>query len=84
MKFTRGGSAVLAVIVEVQLNPDRDKQWTWPVYIATLRARLRCPTMLLVVCPDPAVARRCGAPINLGQPGLTLCPLVIGPDRVRW
>lgn len=73
---------VLAVVVEVQLRRDGGKRWTWPVYLATLRARLRCPTVLLVICPDTATAAWCGAPIDLGHPGWTLTPLVLGPDRV--
>ena len=49
---------------------------------ATLRARLRCPVSLLVVCPDRAVAAWCAAPIALGDPGSVLAPLVLGPDLV--
>jgi hypothetical protein len=74
--------AALAVVVEVQLGRDADKRWTWPVYLATLGARLRCPTMLLVVCADPRTATWCAAPIDVGHPGWTLRPLVLGPDRV--
>lgn len=73
---------VLAVVVEVQLGRDRVKRWSWPVYLTSLRARLRCSTLLMVVCVDPAVARWCAAPISLGHPGWTLIPLVLGPDRV--
>jgi hypothetical protein len=80
--LTMAGTAVLAVVVEVQLSPKVLKRWKWPVYLARARARLRCPTMLLVVCADLATARWCGTPIDLGHPGLTLTPLVVGPDRV--
>lgn len=73
---------VLAVVVEVQLGRDRDKRWSWPVYLATLRARLRCPTVLLVVCVDSATAAWCATPIVLGHPGFRLVPLVLGPERV--
>lgn len=72
---------VLAVVVEVQLGRDGDKRWSWPVYVATLRARLRCPTMLLVICVDTATAKWCATPIELGF-GATLAPFVLGPDRV--
>ncbi|MGH3614289.1 MAG: hypothetical protein ACRDRK_17210 [Pseudonocardia sp.] len=75
-------SAVLAVVVEAQLGRDRDKRWSWPVYLATLRARLRCPTVLLVVCVEAATAAWCATPIELGHPGWALSPLVLGPDRV--
>ncbi|MGQ0776395.1 MAG: hypothetical protein ACT4NY_18545 [Pseudonocardiales bacterium] len=46
---------VLAVVVEVQLGRDQDKRWSWPVYLTTLRARLRRPAELLVICPDGVV-----------------------------
>jgi hypothetical protein len=73
---------LLAVAVEVQLGRDNGKRWSWPVYLTTLRARLRCPTVLLVVCADVAAATWCAAPIELGHPGWTLSPLVLEPDRV--
>ncbi|WP_327049625.1 hypothetical protein OG320_28310 [Microbispora sp. NBC_01189] len=38
--------------------------------------------MLLVICPEAAVARWCSRPIDLGHPGLVLTPLVAGPDEV--
>ena len=65
-----------------QLRPDPVKRWTWPVYVATLRARLRCPAVLLVVCVDAATARWCAEPIALGNPESALRPLVLGPDQV--
>jgi hypothetical protein len=34
------------------------------------------------VCPDPVVAAWCAAPIELGHPGLVLCPVVLGPHQV--
>src|SRR5690606_15589329 len=37
------GRAALSVVVEVQLGRDPAKRWSWPVYVATLRARLRTP-----------------------------------------
>lgn len=74
-----GRTEQLAVVVEVQRGRDEDKKWSWPAYLATLRARLRCPTALLVVCPDDTTAGWCGRPIDLGHPGLVLHPLVLGP-----
>lgn len=76
------GAPVLAVVVEIQMRRDRDKRFSWPVYLISLRARLRCPTVLLVVCVDEAVAAWCARPIELGHPGLRLSPLVLGPDQV--
>ncbi len=77
-----GGAPVLAVVVEVQLRADARKRRTWPAYVATLYARLGCAVLLLVVCPDPAVARWCAAPIVVGEPGLVLTPVVLGPAEV--
>lgn len=74
--------AELAVVVEVQLGRDAGKRWSWPVYLATLRARLRCPVVLLVVCADRATAAWCATPVELGHPGWVLAPLVLDPDRV--
>jgi hypothetical protein len=76
------GKLVLGVVVEAQLGPDPDKRFTWPLYVASLRARLGCPCWLLVLSPDASVARWCAEPINLGHPGHTLTPLVLGPEAV--
>ena len=73
---------VFAVVVEVQLRVDARKRQTWPAYVATLHARLGCPAMLLVVCPDPMVAAWCAQPIVITDPGLTLTPVVLGPQQV--
>lgn len=80
--LTRSDSPLLAVVVEAQLGRDRGKRWSWPVYLATLRARLSCPVVLLVICADTGTAEWCGRPIELGHPGWKLVPLVLGPDRV--
>ena len=76
------GERPTAIIVEVQLGLDRDKVWSWPAYHATLRARLRCETMLVVVCVDAAIAAWSSRPIPLGQPGSVFTPLVVGPGTV--
>lgn len=79
----RGEQApVHAVVVEVQLRADPAKRWSWPVYLTTLRARLRCPVTLLVVCADDRTARWCARPTELGHPGLVLAPVVVGPAIV--
>jgi len=71
------GQKVGAVIVEVQLRDDADKPWTWPVYVAALRAKLRCAVFLLVLAPEHRVADKVRASIALGHPGFQLTPLVI-------
>jgi hypothetical protein len=77
-----GEQHALAVVVEVQLRPDRRKHLSWPAYLATARARLNCPVMLLVICPESRAAAWARRPISLGHPGLVLTPLVLGPDEV--
>lgn len=72
---------VLAVVIEVQLRRDRDKHYSWPTYLTNLRARLQCPVLLLVICPDSRTAAWCAIRIELG-PGFALNPFVLGPDQV--
>jgi hypothetical protein len=68
----RADRPVTGVIVEVQHQIKRDKLLTWPAYVATLRAKLGCPTVLLVIAPAPAVAAWARRPIELGHPGFHL------------
>ncbi len=74
---------VLAIIVEVQLGDDGEKRFSWPVYVTGLRSRLKCPSLVLVVTPDPAIARWAAHPIDIG-PGATLTPTVVGPEAVPY
>jgi len=76
----RGAQKVLGVIVEVQMGRDDDKPYTWPVYVANLRARYRCPVCLLVITVERAVERWAGKPIELG-PGSRCVPYVLGPSN---
>ena len=71
------GAAIAAVIAEVQLGIDEAKRRTWPLYVAAARASLGCPVTLLVLAPEPAVARWASQPIELGHPGFALRPIVI-------
>jgi hypothetical protein len=75
-------SPVLAVVVEIQLKPDKRKRHSWPAYVATLYARLHCPVALLVMCPTRAVATWCASPVPIGPPGSVVTPIAIGPDRI--
>jgi hypothetical protein len=76
------GKPCFAIVVEVQLRRDEDKRKSWPLYLTSLRARVDCPTALLVVAPEAAVARWCARPIALGHPGFMLQPLVLGPEAI--
>ncbi len=73
---------VLAIVLEVQRDDDPDKKYTWPVYVSVVRARKRCPTVVLVVAPDAEVASWAAQPIDLGLGLGTVRPLVIGASSV--
>ncbi|MEU6427731.1 hypothetical protein ABZ860_17725 [Microbispora sp. NPDC046973] len=75
------GSALMAVIVEVQLRRDSGKRFSWPVYVTTLRSQHKCDAALLVICPDRSMARWCERTIRLGPNG-AVTPLAIDPSRM--
>ena len=70
-----------AVCCEVQLRVDPGREWVWPVYLTKLRLDLKCPVVLLVLTPDPAVVRWCSRGFDTGHPGFILIPITIGPDQ---
>ncbi len=76
------GTTVRVVIVEVQLAADPRKRFTWPAYAMESRAKYNCPVALLIVAPDPAVARWCAEPIETGIPGFVLRPPVLRNSAV--
>lgn len=76
-----GTRPVMGIVLEVQLAVDERKKWVWPVYAATLRARLRCPVCLLVVTANERVARWAAVPIEIGG-GNWFTPYVLGPSSV--
>jgi hypothetical protein len=75
------GAAVLGVIIEAQLGTDERKRYTWPHYATSARARHECSFVVMVVAPDPRVARWAREPIDLGY-GSVFQPHVIGPEQV--
>lgn len=82
----RGGppdhAPLMGIVVEVQRARDDAKRRTWPLYVAALHARLRCPTCLVVITDDDAVARWAAVPIASLQPGSPFVPLVLGPRDI--
>jgi hypothetical protein len=70
------GKPVLGIVVEVQLQRDDRKPFTWPVYVAGLRARLACETCVLVMTPSESVATWARTPVVLG-PGSRFEALVV-------
>jgi hypothetical protein len=73
------------MIIESQTDPDGEKAYRWPYYIAYLHDKYKCPVVLLVVCSRTATAKWARNPITVGLPGLTCMvvhPAVLGPDNV--
>jgi hypothetical protein len=74
---------VHAFVVEIQLAPDQDKDFTWPLYAAGVRARERCPVTLVVITLDERTASWARKRIEfaLGRPK-AISAAVIGPAQV--
>ncbi|WP_157555985.1 hypothetical protein [Herbidospora yilanensis] len=75
-----GDTIVLAVVVEVRLH-EHEEFRDWVPCAADVWARHRRPTVLLVFAPRPT-AQRLRPPLLVGHPGLTLSPLVVGPETI--
>ncbi|XXY50165.1 hypothetical protein WME91_03320 [Sorangium sp. So ce269] len=76
------GTLVLAIVIEVQRDVDPDKNFSWPTYVAAVRAKKRCRTVVLVVAPDAGVATWAAEKIDLGLGLGHFEPLVLGPSVV--
>jgi hypothetical protein len=72
----------LLVLVEIQLQTDRDKLRSWPLYQAAARAQYECDACLLVVALTERVARWARKPIPLGPGGSVFRAIVFGPSEV--
>jgi hypothetical protein len=76
------GALVLVIVLEVQRDEDPDKKYSWPVYVTVVRAKKRCPTIVLVVAPAAGVATWAAQPIDHGLGLGSTLPVVIGPASV--
>jgi hypothetical protein len=76
------GALVLSIVLEVQRDEDPRKKYSWPVYVAVVRAQKECPTIVLVVAPDAEVATWAAENIDLGLGLGNIKPLVLGPASV--
>lgn len=65
----RDGQALVAIIVEAQQQPQRDKPYRWLRYAARVHDECRCDTHLLVIATDEATARWAQQPIASFLPG---------------
>jgi hypothetical protein len=72
-----------AFVVEVQLAPDPDKHYTWPMYMTGVRARERCQVTQVVITLDERTARWAAAPISLDSATASAVQIiVIGPSQI--
>lgn len=84
-EFVRDGASNpnTLMVFDVQLAPDPKKRLTWPVFQGVLWGAHSCPTLVVVLAPDPEVAAWCAEPIDLDGSGRSIMqPIVIGPDRI--
>lgn len=79
----KDNNAATAIIVENQQRYDKRKRYTWPVYVANIRARLECPVVLLVITPTTSLAGWCSQRIDLGGGYLVHTPLSLGLDTLE-
>ncbi|HEX2570386.1 MAG TPA: hypothetical protein VH877_12585 [Polyangia bacterium] len=77
----RNGAAVLGIIIEVQLQVDPRKEYSWAVYACELRARLQGEVVVLVVSDSEQVVRWASQPIKLGGRSVFQVE-VLGSERV--
>ncbi|MFE6164725.1 hypothetical protein ACFQ7F_38110 [Streptomyces sp. NPDC056486] len=71
--------------IEAQGRREKEKESSWPYYIAYLRAKYDLPVLLLVVCWSRSTAKWATGPFTCGARGWTAQstrPLVVGPDNV--
>jgi hypothetical protein len=64
----RTGEPAHVVVTDVQLHIDAERPWLWPVFVTAAHALFSCSASLLVVAPEPHIARWAKSPskkINL-------------------
>jgi hypothetical protein len=79
--FADNAAPVFGAVFEVQLRRDPEKEFTWPHYVTSARARHRCPFVVAVATPSTTVAQWAGQPIDVGG-GMICRPRVIGPENI--
>jgi hypothetical protein len=73
--------ARLVVVIEVQLAVDGEKPLRWLTCQVAAQDQHRCDVVVLVVAPDPRVARWARVPLSVGPLG-RFAPIVVSPDEV--
>lgn len=75
------GNPLLAVVIESQGRDARTKEYSWPVYVCSVRSERKCDTLLLVICWNPDEVEECQQIIRTGHPGFDLAPVVAHPGN---
>jgi hypothetical protein len=75
------GGAVMGIIIEVQLQIDPRKEYSWVVYASDLRARIQGDVVVFVFSDNEQVVRWASQPIQLGGRSVFQVE-VLGPERV--
>ena len=75
---------VYGIVIEVQLQRDEEKRFSWPVYASVLRSKFRCPVNVLVVTPEASVAAWASEPMYLSYLDNPFRVVVLGPDSIPW
>jgi hypothetical protein len=76
------GQAEDIFIIEVQLDINKKKHYSWPSYMTGARNRFQCLATLVVVALDERVARWSAAPIVLDRAGSEINPVVISAGAI--
>lgn len=78
-----GEDFMLAVEVQGERKPDKER--SWPYYVSYLQSKYRLPVLLLVVCQDRRTAKWASGPFDCGTRGWITQrthPMVVGPDNL--
>ncbi|QYX78753.1 hypothetical protein [Streptomyces akebiae] len=78
-----GEDFLLAVEVQGERKPDKER--SWPYYVYYLQSKYRLPVLLLVVCQDRRTAKWASGPFDCGTRGWITQrthPMVVGPDNL--
>ena len=75
------GNPLLAIIIEPQGRDAVTKEYSWPVYVCSIRKQHKCDALLLVICWNPGEVEACRQTIRTGHPGFDLSPVVAHPGN---
>jgi hypothetical protein len=75
------GNPLLVIIIEPQGRDAHTKEYSWPVYLCSIRKQQKCDAVLLVICWDRDEVEECRRTIQTGHPGFDLTPIVAHPDN---